>query len=121
MPPHWASDRGGTVAIQPSVSSVSQGLFGAERTEAGPAGSTPIFQIKHADSSRVVFAMPYVSDSHSKSGVDPKLTFECGEGHCTLVKMDSGTGATYKFRRPSLGADEPIRLAVVRAVLVNSR
>jgi len=36
MPPCWARDRGGTVAITPSVSNASKDSFAAERTEAGP-------------------------------------------------------------------------------------
>jgi len=36
MPPHWVSDRGGTVAIKPSVWNGSPLSFHAERTEAGP-------------------------------------------------------------------------------------
>ena len=60
-------------------------------------------------------------DNSGKPGGDAKLTFECSGAQCALVKMSSDEGRTYGFSHPSLGRDEPTRVAVIRAVLVKTR
>jgi len=83
-------------------------------------GGSPVFLLVNSDAHRSMMAMAYMHGSVAP-GADPKLTFECSGAHCALVRMSNGNGDVYGFRRPSLGHEEPTRVAVIRAVLVKAR
>ena len=83
-------------------------------------GGAPIFHLVNVEAHRSIMTMAY-PDNSVKPGGDAKLTFECSGAQCALVKMSSDEGKTYGFSHPSLGRDEPTRVAVIRAVLVKTR
>jgi hypothetical protein len=94
---------------------------GEYRVESRSHMGAPIFWVVNADSHRSIVTMAYLHDSVRSNGDDPKLTFECSGVNCSLVRMSSGQGQTYGFSHPSLGSEEPTRVAVIRAVLVKTR
>ena len=93
---------------------------GEYRVESKSRVGAPIFWLVNADAHRSIVTMAYLHDYVPSTG-EPKLTFECSGANCALVRMSSGQGETYGFSHPSLGAEEPARVAVIRAVLVKTR
>jgi hypothetical protein len=93
---------------------------GEYRVEARSHGGAPIFWLGNPDAHRSIVTMAYPRES-VKPGGDPKLTFECSGANCALIQVSSGQGEAYRFSHPSLGGEEPTRVAVIRAVLVNAR
>jgi hypothetical protein len=93
---------------------------GEYRVESKSGVGGPIFWVVNADAHRSIVTIAYLHNYVPSSG-DPKLTFECSGANCALVQMSSGQGATYGFTHPSLGRDEPTRVAVIRAVMVKTR
>jgi hypothetical protein len=93
---------------------------GEYRVESKSSGGGHVFWVVNADTHRSIATMAYVHNYVPASG-DPKLIFECSGANCALVQMASGQGATYGFSHPSLGRDEPTRVAVIRAVMVQTR
>jgi hypothetical protein len=83
-------------------------------------GGAPIVWLVNPDAHRSVVTMAYPRNS-VQAVSDPKLTFECSGTQCALVQVSSGSGETYGFSHPSLGRDEPTRVAVIRAILVKTR
>jgi hypothetical protein len=93
---------------------------GEYRVESKSRVGVPIFWLANPDAHRSIVTMAYLHDSVPSTS-DPKLTFECYGANCVLVRMSSAQGETYGFSLPSPGAEEPARVAVIRAVLVKNR
>jgi hypothetical protein len=93
---------------------------GEYRVESRSRVGTPAFWLVNTDTHSSIVSMAFL-DNAGKPGGDPKLTFECSGANCALVRLSSDQGETYGFGHPSLGRDEPTRVAVIRAVLVKTR
>jgi len=95
---------------------------GAYEVSANYMGSgSPIFHLNNNDAKRSVLAVSYLHDNQKPSSAPASLTFACKDTDCVLVQIAPGTGAAYKFWNQSPEKDPKVRLAVIRAVLVNAR
>ena len=80
-----------------------------------------MFHLSNNDARRSVLAVAYSHDIQKANSAPVSLTFSCKDTDCVLVQIAPGTGSAYKFWNQSPEKDPKVRLAVIRAVLVNAR
>ena len=83
-------------------------------------GASSVFHLVNMDTHRSTMTIPILQNT-GKAGAVPTLTFECNGADCALVAVALTSGETYKIAKPGLGRDENTRIAVIRAVMVNTR
>jgi hypothetical protein len=94
---------------------------GSYRVNANTSAGVAVFTLTNVDTHNSIMTLPYGNHTQKSGEAPASLTFECSGSNCALVSLAPGSGRSYKIWKPKMEKGEDTRLAVIGAVLVNTR